>query len=60
MLKGFKKRFTAVLEMDCHEQQLGYEINSEGMLIYRKRIYVSNQKNLKKLVLDEYHKIPYV
>jgi len=38
---------------------LGYEVNVEDLLIYRKRIYVPNQKHLKKLILDEYHKIPY-
>jgi len=38
---------------------LGYEINAKKLLIYRKRIYVPNQKHLKNLILDEYHKIPY-
>jgi len=39
---------------------LGYEINAKYLLIYRKMIYVANHKHLKKLILDEYHKIPYV
>jgi len=42
-----------------HEQQLGYEVNSEELLIYRKRIYVPNHIHLKNLILDEFHKIPY-
>lgn len=42
-----------------HEQQLGYEVNVEELLIYRSRLYVPNQKHLKNLVLDEFHMIPY-
>jgi len=30
------------------------------MLIYKGIMYVPNQKNIKDLSLDEYHKIPYV
>lgn len=46
--------------LDIHEQQLGYEVNYEDLLIYRERIYVPNWRNLKNLTLDEYHNIPYV
>ena len=35
---------------------MGYKINHEGMLIYKQRIYVPNQKNVKDLILDEHHK----
>lgn len=44
---------------NSHEQQLGYEINAENLLIYRKMIYVPNQQHLKNLIFDEYHKSPY-
>lgn len=43
-----------------HEHQLGYEINSADMLIYNKILYVPSQNNIKNLILDEYHKSPYV
>ena len=29
------------------------------MFIYQERMYVPNQKNIKQLILDEYHKNPY-
>ena len=44
---------------NSHEQQMGYEINVEKLMICRKRIYVPNQEHLKILILDEYHKVPY-
>jgi len=43
-----------------NKQHLGYEVNQEGMLIYRGRMYVPNQKDIKQLILDKYHKIPCV
>lgn len=45
--------------LNKNEQQLGYEVNQEGILIYRGRIYVPNQKNIIKLFFDEYHNISY-
>ena len=45
--------------LNSHEQQPGYEVNSEELLIYRKRLYVPNHKLLKYLILDKYHKNPY-
>ena len=36
-----------------------YELNVAGILYYRKRIYIPNQDEVKKKVLDEYHKSPY-
>lgn len=32
---------------------MGYEINVENLLIFRKRIYVPNQPRIKNLILDE-------
>jgi len=42
-----------------HEHKLGYEVNPNEILIYMKRLYVTNQKLLKNSILDEYHKSPY-
>jgi hypothetical protein len=38
----------------------GYELREDGILMYRHRFYVSNDKELKILILSEMHKVPYV
>jgi len=43
------------LQLSGEENQQGYEIDEDGMLLYKKRLYVPNKDNLKNLVLDEFH-----
>ena len=54
----YKKLWQQAKNPDNNKQQLGYEVNQEYLLVYRGRIYVPNQKNIKQIILDEYHKIP--
>ena len=37
----------------------GYSINSDGLLIFRGRIYIAEVGELRNLVLSEAHKVPY-
>lgn len=39
---------------------MGYKVASNELLAYRKMLYIPNQKFLKDLILDEYHKSSYV
>lgn len=39
--------------LDNNKKQLGYEVNQEGLFVYRGIIYVPNQKNIKQIILDE-------
>eukprot|EP00253_Pinus_taeda_P022079 PITA_22079 len=32
-----------------------YEVNRDGMLLYKKRLFVPNDNNLKNLILNEFH-----
>jgi hypothetical protein len=36
-----------------------YELKEDGILMYRHRVYVPNDKELKSLLLSEMHKVPY-
>jgi hypothetical protein len=38
----------------------GYELKEDVILMYRHRFYVPNDQELKKLLLSEMHKVPYV
>eukprot|EP00253_Pinus_taeda_P005724 PITA_05724 len=32
-----------------------YEVSSDGMLLYKKRLFVPNDNSLKKVIMDEFH-----
>jgi hypothetical protein len=38
----------------------GYELKEDGILMYRHRVYVSNDQELKSMILSKMHKVPYV
>jgi hypothetical protein len=38
----------------------GYQLREDGILMYRHRVYVPNDQELKNLLLSEMHKVPYV
>jgi hypothetical protein len=38
----------------------GYELREDGILMYRRRFYASNDQELKRLIFSEMHKVPYV
>jgi hypothetical protein len=38
----------------------GYELKEDGILMYRHRVYVPNDQELKNMLLSEMHKVPYV
>jgi hypothetical protein len=37
----------------------GYQILNDGLLTYKGKLYILNHDDLKRLVMDERHKIPY-
>jgi hypothetical protein len=37
----------------------GYELREDGILMYRCRVYVPNDQDLKKLIFLEIHEVPY-
>jgi hypothetical protein len=37
-----------------------YKLETDGILLYKNRIYVSNVQDLKLMVLNEMHNVPYV
>jgi hypothetical protein len=37
-----------------------YELREDGIPMYRHRVYVSNDRELKGMILLEMHKVPYV
>lgn len=55
----YQQKKQQVQNLTSHIMQQGYELNAEGILYYRKRIYVPNQDDIKENILDEYHKSPY-
>jgi hypothetical protein len=38
----------------------GYQILEEGFLTYKNRLYILNCNDLKKFIMDELHKRPYI
>jgi hypothetical protein len=38
----------------------GYELKEDGILMYRCIVYVSNDQELKNILLSELNKVPYV
>lgn len=43
----------------AQKKQLKYEINKEGLLMYKTWLYVPNEDDIKRIILTEYHKNPY-
>ena len=37
----------------------GYELEEDGLLTYKGRIYISNVADLRRVVMDEIHQAPY-
>ena len=53
------------LRQQAHEseeqgRQGDYEINQDGLLVFKKRIFIPNRVELKTKLLDEYHRSNYV
>eukprot|EP00253_Pinus_taeda_P029605 PITA_29605 len=44
-----------IQQLSDKEVQQGYELDDAGMLYFHKRLYVPNENNLRKLILDEFH-----
>ena len=42
------------------KEMKGYTHNQKGLICYRDRLYIPDVDSLKKEILDEYHKRPYV
>jgi hypothetical protein len=38
----------------------GYQLLNDGLLTYKGRLYIPNCGNLKRFIMDEIHKIPYI
>jgi hypothetical protein len=38
----------------------GYQFTEDGLLMYKIRLYVPDLVELRKLIMDEFHKRPYV
>ena len=41
--------------LSSQENQQGYEVNKDGMLFYKKRLFVPNDNNLRDLMLNQFH-----
>jgi hypothetical protein len=37
-----------------------YELREDGILMYRRKVYVLNDQEFKSMILSEMHKVPYV
>jgi hypothetical protein len=65
-LKVFKSDLSymdikTTLQQGMSQQKFeGYELREDGILIYRRKVYVSNNQELKILILSKIHKVPYV
>ena len=47
------------LEIDDKGSDLAYSISSEDLLVYKNQLYIPNSEEVKRLILNELHKIPY-
>jgi hypothetical protein len=43
-----------------HPKFEGYELREDGIVMYRHRVYVTNDQELKILILSEMHKVTYI
>jgi hypothetical protein len=49
------------LQQETKEKRYeGYPIRDDNLLMYNKMLYVPNSTNLRKLILNEFHRRPYV
>jgi hypothetical protein len=37
----------------------GYQLNDDGFFIYKNRMYIPNSLDLRRIIMDEIHKMPY-
>jgi hypothetical protein len=45
---------------DKEKRYVGYQLRVDNMLMYNKRLYVPNSIDLRKFIMDEFHRRPYV
>jgi hypothetical protein len=38
----------------------GYQLRDDNLLMYNKRLYVPDSADLRQLIMDEFHRRPYV
>eukprot|EP00253_Pinus_taeda_P034845 PITA_34845 len=55
----YQQKKQQVQEVTSDIRQQGYELKALGILYYKKRIYIPNHAEVKKRILDEYHRSPY-
>jgi hypothetical protein len=49
------------LQQETREKRYkGYQLRDDNPLIYNKRLYVPNSIDMRKLIMDEFHRRPYV
>ena len=44
---------------NIHQRYEGYRLEDDGLLMHKNRVYVPNFVELRKLVMNEMHKVPY-
>ena len=45
--------------MDLKNVKTDFSLNEKGLMLYKNRLYVPNIPEIKLLILNEVHKIPY-
>jgi hypothetical protein len=58
---GFFKMVKEYLEQESTRLKYdGYKLLNDGLLSYKGRLYIPNCDNLKRFIVDELHKRPYI
>jgi hypothetical protein len=52
---------SVTLQQGMSQQKFeGYELKEDGILMYRRKVYVPNDQELKSVIFSNMHKVPYV
>ena len=46
-------------QQNLEKRHEGYHQEDDGLLIYKNRMYIPNATNLRRIIMDEIHKMPY-
>ena len=58
---GFFNHVIKGLQQESMEKKYeGYKLRDDSLLLYKNMMYVPNSTNLRHLILDEFHRRPYV
>ena len=57
--KEYQKLKEKTVEIDVNRVNTYFSMNNKGLLLHKRRLYIPNSEDIKLIIINELHKIPY-